>query len=168
MSGCKISWKSENYVLLEGEMDGDSPFHQIFQRPLPAVWIDFGGVRRVNSQGVRAWVKALAHAVAKLHFVNLPVCVMEQLALLPEFHGRCSDVNSFWAQYTCHSCRHEENFLLVVGRDIEPGLSEYIDGPERACSDCGRMMEFSHEPRVMLEFMKQMAAPQHHPSSQNK
>jgi hypothetical protein len=159
MSGCKISWKSENYVLLEGEMDGDALFHHIFLRPLPALWVDFGGIRRVNSQGVRSWVKALAQSEAVLHFVNLPVCVMEQFALVSEFRGKSSDVSSFWVQYTCHSCRRDENVLLVVGRDIEPGLSSYEDGPERACSDCGRGMEFAHDPGLILAFMKNMKLP---------
>jgi hypothetical protein len=165
MSSCKISWKSENYVLLEGEMDGDSLFCHIFQRALPAVWVDFGGIRRVNSQGVRSWVKALEQAHTRLHFVNLPVCVMEQFALVSEFRGKCSDVSSFWAQYTCHSCRRDESVLLVVGRDIEPGHSTYEDGPERNCSDCGRAMEFAHDPNLILAFMKQMGVPQTYPGT---
>jgi hypothetical protein len=159
MANCHFVWKSESYVRVEGSLDGNSPFHLLFEREQPALWIDFSGVERVNSQGVNAWVRTIAKQKTKIHFVNLPVCVMEPFSLLPEFRGKGADLSSFWALYTCHTCRRDDKVLLVVGRDIVPGLSQYEDGPERKCADCGRTMEFTHDPVSFLSFLEKLPLP---------
>lgn len=159
MTGCRFHWKSENYVFIEGEMDGNSQFNLLFDKGEPALWLDFSGVRRVNSLGVVAWIRAVEQKHCQIHYVNMPVCVMEQFTVLPAFRGKQSDVGSFWAQYTCNSCRRDESVLLVVGRDIEPGLLSYEEGPVRKCTDCGRPMEFGHDPELFLSFLTSMPHP---------
>lgn len=160
MATCKIFWREENYAFIEGGMDGSISFDEIFARPISDLWVDFCGVSRITSIGVLTWIRAVSKYRGKIHYVNVPMCVVEQFSMVSEFSGNNADVASFWALYACEHCRTEDTTLLLVGKDIQPGLAEYEDGPIRKCASCGRDMFFGHSPDVALSWLSKMPLPQ--------
>jgi hypothetical protein len=159
MATCQISWREENYASIEGDVGNNSNFDEIFTKVLPDIWVDLGGVSRMNSLGVHEWVKSVSKFGGAIHYVNVPMCVLEQFSVVREFSGKNADVASFWAQYACEHCRAEENVLLLVGKDIQPGLAEYEDGPLRKCPSCGHDMFFGHDPDTALAWLTKMPMP---------
>ncbi len=159
MAECRFTWRSENYVLVEGEMNGRGTFQELFSKPQSDLWLDMGGVTRINSLGVNNWVRSVAVFRGSIHYVNVPMCVLEQFSCIPEFRGKNADVGSFWAVYSCEHCHKDETMLLVVGKDLQPGQPEYEDAPSQACPTCGRTMFFDHDPRATLAFLSDMKIP---------
>jgi hypothetical protein len=160
MTECRFTWRSQSYVLIEGEMSGNGAFQEVFSQPQSDLWLDMGGVTRVNSLGVHNWVKSVSKFRGSIHYVNVPMCVLEQFSCIPEFRGRNADIGSFWAVYSCEHCHKDETMLLVVGKDIQPGLPVYDDAPSLNCPTCGCTMFFDHDPQATLSFFSDMKLPQ--------
>lgn len=157
MSGkCFITWLNDTYVKFTGVIDETVRFQETVAKFGSEVHLDFSGVTRINSCGVREWVRAVHNCKSLLRYVCAPALLVEQFSLIPEFLGAKGTVESFDAPYICDACGNEEVILLTVGKDIFAGLAEYPDGPKRNCSKCGTVLEFEHNPEIYLEFLKSM------------
>ena len=153
MKRCQIVWKDEKNVKLSGVIDEGTDFAELVDNLVEELWIDFGGVTRINSCGVREWTRVMHSITNRIHFINCTSAIVDQLSMIPEFIGQNCIVDSFEAHYVCDECGHEETYILEVGKDIKPGLDEYEEGPERSCPQCKAIMEFDHNPEVYLDFL---------------
>jgi hypothetical protein len=156
MNRCTIVWPGEKLVKVSGIIDETTMFEDTVAKFDENVWVDFSGVTRINSCGVRQWTRAIHTSAARIHYVNCPALIVDQFSMVPEFLGPNSEVETFEARYACESCGNEDILLLQVGKDVIPGQEEYLDGPEHKCSKCGSQMEFDHNPEVYLDFLREM------------
>jgi len=158
MNKCKIDWTDQKRVKISGVIDEFSSFAEVFNRNPTEIWIDFSGVTRINSSGIREWVQAVLGSSARLHMENCSAVMVDQFSMIPEFIGKNGVVESFFIHYLCDSCGHEEKKLTIVGKDINPG-DPYREALDEACPVCGGLMELDHNPDIYFAFLKFMKRP---------
>ncbi|KAB8033494.1 hypothetical protein [Fluviispira multicolorata] len=157
-SELSIKWKRDDYVSIAGIIDENANFSDLTNRKTDILYIDLKDVARINSSGVRKWVNAIEMLKeVELHYINCACSVVDQLSMVPEFIGRKCTVESFDAEYACETCNNTQIFTLVVGYDIEPGLTKYLDGPEKFCQKCKNRLEFNHNPDSYLFFLSKLS-----------
>ncbi len=155
MNKCKIEWVGKNKVQVSGVIDEFSSFDDLFNRGHKEIWIDFSGVTRINSSGIREWVQAVIASHAHLHMENCSAVMVDQFSMIPEFIGKNGVVESFYIHYICDTCGHEEKQLAVVGKDIDAG-DPHKDVADNPCSNCGGVLELDHNPDIYFAFLKFM------------
>jgi len=150
MSKHMLQWTPPSTLKVSGVVDEDVQFEPSVERFGTQATVDFSGVTRINSCGVRQWTKAIAGCPALIRYVDAPTLIVDQFSMVPEFLGPRSTVESFEARYVCNACSFEENVKLVVGRHVQKGSA---DAPEHPCGRCGQPSEMDHNPEVFLEFL---------------
>ncbi len=153
MAKATLTWDEPpvSRLRVKGAIDEDVAFEPWVARFAEEAIIDFSGVTRINSCGVRQWTKAVLTSRTLLRYVDAPSLIVDQFSMVPEFLGPRGRVESFQARYVCVSCGAEETVNLVVGVDVSPGPSPAP--PERSCLRCGSQSEFDHNPDVYLAFL---------------
>jgi len=153
MSRMVTEWKDEKTFVISGIIDESADFEKDALKFQEGTFVDFSGVTRINSCGVRQWIKAISPVKKTIQYINIPPIIVDQLSMVPEFAGSKAIFISFQALYVCEKCGHEETKLLYIGKDIEQGLKEYEEGPQHTCPKCHNIMEFDHSPEVYLSFL---------------
>ncbi len=141
MSGITWTIHSEGEttrVLLTGSVDEEADFKDLIRQLARSrtIRLDVGGVRRINSCGVREWINFI-HAIPPASAVEIENCtpvVVSQLNMINNFVG-AAKILSVHAPYVCLSCGREAAVLV----DVSGGRSALA--PVR-CSGCGEPMEF--------------------------
>jgi len=142
-----LTWRisrqgSEAVMILEGEFNDTADFRSLQQETLDSpLVVDFGGVTRINSTGLRVWM----NLVTKLNESGVQVCldrcsppIVGQLNLISNFAGEGGPgrVRSVFAPYHCASCDQEH--MELVDR------ASSADIPETSfCLSCGSATTFS-------------------------
>ena len=153
MSSCEIEWVSDNRVKISGVIDEHAVFDDMVKKFPAEVWLDFKDLSRINSCGVREWIKALMGCTTKIHYVNCPSVIVDQFSMIPEFLGEDAVVESFEAFYICDECSQEQSKILEVGKDIKLSAVGTPEGPEVICSNCGEIMDLDHDPMAYFSFL---------------
>lgn len=106
----------------------------------PVLVLDLAEVRRINSVGVREWIRAMKTIPTDVvvYWDNVSTAMVAQLNMIANFNGH-SRVRSFYAPYYCPACDLEQRFLLQVS-DVRGGGSP--TAPEHSCAECGGPLEF--------------------------
>lgn len=117
------------------------------------VILDLSGVRRVNSLGVREWIRfldALRKRVGERRVVleRCSVAIVQQLNMIATFRGT-AEVRSIFAPYRCPSC-HDDRELLV---DVSDPRAVDVP-PTIPCEGCGARMEFDDLLDVYISFLR--------------
>ncbi|SMF50197.1 hypothetical protein [Pseudobacteriovorax antillogorgiicola] len=157
MNRFEVKWIDSKTVKVLGTIDENFVFEDEVAKFKDEVYIDLQGVERINSCGVREWIKAILKTEAKIHFVNCSSVIVSQFSMIPEFLGKHGVVESFETQFVCDNCGHEESKILKVGKDIQPGQEIYEEGPEVECPECGSMMECDHNPELYFSFLSEVS-----------
>lgn len=135
-------------IALEGAIDDRANLLPVLeqanrQRQLA---LDLGGIKFINSIGVREWIKFLAAATKQnisLALHRVPVVIVHQLNLVPATRG--GTIHSFMVPYLCGDCDFETDFELTP--------SEAKTTPEKPCPDCKKSMTFRDPPAIYLGFL---------------
>ena len=141
-------------VELFGDFDETADLRDLASALHGPVAIDLGGIRRINSAGVREWiefVRDLPH-VTELHLVGCSKVSVAQLNLIENFRGPAR-VDSFWAPYSCRCGNEREILLEAHDRFGGPGLPT---APPVLC-DCGQIMELDELPDRYFLFLADRA-----------
>ena len=157
MKRYEIQWLDNKTVKISGTIDENFVFESEVAKFGPEVWVDLQGVERINSCGVREWIKAILTTESKIHFVNCSSVIVSQFSMIPEFLGKFGVVDSFETQFVCDHCGHELARVLKVGSDIQPGQEVYEEGPEIECPECGDSMECDHNPELYFSFLSEVS-----------
>ena len=153
MQGTTVTWVDEKTVSLSGFMNESCDFQPLVDRFPAEVWIDFKGVTRINSCGVREWINAIRKTKAIIHFVNCSSVIVDQISMIPEFIGKTGIVESFATMLVCDECGHEESRRFERGKDEVPTFTP--DGKlALPCPDCGAALELDQNPKVLEDFLK--------------
>ena len=130
------------------------------------LFIDLGGVERINSCGVRDWMDWIDQVSQPPVEVVLLECsppIVAQLNLVGGFAGRAA-VQSIQAPYYCEHCDREAVLVLSV--------SELLAAPRPAappapCDRCGQAMVFDDIEQSYFAFLRDVRPAHPHPALQS-
>jgi hypothetical protein len=115
--------------------------------------LDLGGIRFINSLGVREWIRlqqAAAAAGVKIELYRVAVVMVHQLNIVPATRGTAV-IHSFFAPYVCEECDAEHDMVLdqrlhedAIGKRTPPPMN---------CPECRHAMVFRDPPEIYLSFL---------------
>jgi len=122
-------------VKLEGSVEESVDFHQLIGEVGTSLIVNCRGVPRINSVGVKAWIKyfhSLSQNGTQLQFEECSTAIVEQINLISNF--TCGgQVTSIYVPFLCESCKHE-----LVGLFTTDQLKQMdFELPTLKCSKCG-------------------------------
>lgn len=136
-------------LVLAGELTESTDLGAILNETLsPPLVVDLGGVERINSCGLRAWIRLVIDLNAAGVPLILERCsppVVGQLNLISNFVGKEGEVRSVFAPFDCSSCDQEH--LELVHRHPDTPVPRNIP-----CPSCGGSAEFSDLPDLYFSF----------------
>jgi eukaryotic-like serine/threonine-protein kinase len=136
------------FVALAGDITEESDFSAILNATTPKVVMDLGEIRRINSTGVREWIKfvtSLARSGKQFKLVRCAVAIVHQLNMISNFRGG-GEVKSVLAPYYCADCDANHLHLIDVS---SPSVAIQQTLP---CPTCKGKMEFDELPDSYLSF----------------
>ncbi len=145
----------DGVYFVEGILDEHSPpvLNDLADRigKAPQATLDTGGVKRINSLGVRAWVEFMKKLAGKqVGFRRCSPAFVDQLNSISEFRGGAK-IESFLAPYVCESSGAVFYEELTVGKDIKKGDFAALNG--RPCKVCPKPLVFDDLPERYLLFL---------------
>jgi hypothetical protein len=150
-SGPALSWRVVDGGVFElaGEVDEHVDFSPLMSKLSGHVVFDLARLRRINSQGVRAWIDFLNDVpVRTLVFRRCSPAVITQVNMIANFRGPAT-IESFLAPYACDACGTEVEHLIEVADQRRRGPSV----PAVACPTCGSAMAFDDVADRYLSFL---------------
>lgn len=136
-------------AVLSGTLDEHSQLNQL-DALQGAVVINWRGVSRLNSCGVRDWIEWTKKIQStSLAYEECSMVVVKQLNAVPDFQGKAK-VLSFFAPYFCEACDQEAMALLKT-EQVKHGHA-----PQVQCPKCKKPMNFDAIPAQYLGFLKRI------------
>jgi anti-anti-sigma regulatory factor len=138
-------------VIVQGEIDETTDLRPALAPRTDTIVVDLGGVRRINSAGLREWlafVRKLDQEGKKLVLERCAPAIVGQINMLPEFIGDSGEVLSIMLPFCCLDCGGEKLTLMDLQ---EPG-SERLLNDSPTCPACGSLMEFDDVAETYLLF----------------
>ena len=139
-------------VTLDGKIDERFRGAAFAEALVGRVVLDLGGVTRVTSFGVRAWLEMMSDAAVRAPEIYLARCaepVAHQMSMIKGFAGG-GRVVSFHAPYRCERCGATFHRLLDVERDADAIAS--ARPPDAECARCGAPAVLDDDPGSYLAF----------------
>ena len=155
MAHCVIKWVASHEVEISGIVDEYADFAELSRCAQQSLTVDFAGVTRMNSLGIRSWIQTIMKYKIKLQLRNCSSVVVEQFSMIPEFMGKNGDVESFFVHYQCVGCDYETKVLMQPSSDIELSATPCVDLKMAApCPKCGEVLELDHDPDFYFTFLR--------------
>jgi len=138
-------------LVISGDLSEESELSGAAERAGGELEVDLGGVRRINSAGVREWVRfaRAAGRTARLTLHRCPVAFVSQMNMISNFTGGAR-VHSVQVPRICPGCGSAREDLVLVSA-LRAGLR---DGPP--CGRCGGAMELDVEEAEYFAFLSQV------------
>jgi anti-anti-sigma regulatory factor len=138
-------------VRLAGSIEENVNFDQLIGPPPAELWINTKEVPRINSVGVKGWIKYFQSAQAKgtkLKFFECSTAIVEQINLISNF--TCGGVvESIFVPFSCVGCKTE-----LVGLFKCDDLKRLqLKLPDLKCSKCGGKAAFDDIPEEFFGFL---------------
>jgi hypothetical protein len=141
-------------VKLVGSIEESVSFDQLIGYPAPPLvemHVNCKAVPRINSVGVKTWIKyfqAVKSRGIKLKFLECSTAIIEQMNFISNFH--CGgEVESLFVPFSCEKCHSE--LVGLFKRDMILKLQSKI--PPLKCSKCGNRAIFDDVPEEYFGFM---------------
>jgi anti-anti-sigma regulatory factor len=138
-------------VRLSGSIEENVSFDQLIGPPPPELHINCKEITRINSVGVKAWIKYFTNAQSKgtkLRFQDCSTAIVEQINLISNFTGGGA-VESIYVPFSCVGCRSE--LVGLFKTDDLKKLSFKL--PELKCSKCANKAVFDDIPEEYFAFL---------------
>jgi anti-anti-sigma regulatory factor/DNA-directed RNA polymerase subunit RPC12/RpoP len=138
-------------VRLAGSVEESVNFDQLIGPPPGELHVNVKEVPRINSVGVKAWIKYFQAAQSKgtkLKFVECSTAIVEQINLISNF--TCGgQVESIYVPFSCSGCKSE-----LVGLFKTEDLKKLqLKLPEIKCNKCGGKAVFDDIPEEYFGFL---------------
>jgi len=143
-------------VALTGDLTEHADFAAVRALESPEIVFDLRAVRRINSCGVREWIRlmeALRAARCALLLEHCSVPFVNQMNMIVNFVGDAR-VGSFYAPYLCERCDHEYVEFCELPAGGVPALRE-----STPCPRCGEAAPFDDIPDAYLLFVRSSRTP---------
>lgn len=134
----KVSKEQKGDVLIikfAGSIDETVHFDQAVGPVQGEVHVNTKEVVRINSVGVKSWIKYFQQLHAKgvkVHFVECSTSIVEQINLISNFTGG-GEVDSIYVPFACSNCNAE---LIALFRTSDLDRNDF-KLPELKCTKCG-------------------------------
>ncbi len=116
------------------------------------ILINLAKVTRINSCGVRDWVRWVQDLESRqntLHYLQCSASVVQQINQVNNFCGHRGTVVSFEAPYYCTVCAREQLETLSLAT-----VGATQTAPSAACEKCGELLEFDDLEDVYFNFTR--------------
>lgn len=138
-------------VRLAGSIEESVDFEKLLGDPQLEMHVYCREVKRINSIGVKAWIRYFSGAQkrgAKLKFFECSTAIVEQVNLISNFV--CGGtVESVFIPFCCNQCKSE-----LVGLFKSEDLKKIqLKVPDLKCSKCGGKAVFDDIPEEYLGFL---------------
>lgn len=143
-----------------GDINENADFSTVNLGAAKELVLDMGGIRMLNSVGLRSWllwIKSFANNCS-LVFTNCPRHVVDQMNILDGFLPLSARVETFFVPYYCENCDKTENILAHRGKDFMEATVDTKEGvsvPDEApCPVCNQAMEIDILKDRYFSFLK--------------
>jgi anti-anti-sigma regulatory factor len=138
-------------VRLTGSIEETVNFDQLLGLPPVEMEINCKEIPRINSVGVKAWIKYFQGCQAKgtkMRFTECSTAIVEQINLISNF--TCGGVvESIYVPFSCTSCKTE----LVGLFKTEDLKKQGLKLPDLKCTKCGNNAVFDDIPEEYFGFL---------------
>ena len=141
-------------VRIVGSVEENVNFEQVVGPCPPAnseMHVNCKGVTRINSVGVKSWIRYFQNIKAKgvnLKFVECSTTIVEQLNFISNFN--CGgEIISIYVPFSCDKCHTE--LVGLFKADVLKKLKYKV--PPLKCSKCGGQAVFDDVPEEYFAFM---------------
>ena len=138
-------------VRLSGSIEESVNFDKLIGPPPQELHVNCKEVPRINSVGVKGWIKYFQSAQAKgtkLKFLECSTAIVEQINLISNF--TCGGtVESIYVPFACTKCK-SELVGLFKSEDIK---RVQMKMPELKCTKCGDKALFDDIPEEYFGFL---------------
>ncbi len=138
-------------VRLVGSIEESVNFDEMIGATSQELVVNTKEVSRINSVGVKGWIKYFQSLKAKgtqLRFVECSTAIVEQINLISNF--TCGGtVESIYVPFACESCKSELVGLFRAADLKKSGMNI----PSVKCTKCGGTAEFDDIPEEYLGFL---------------
>jgi anti-anti-sigma regulatory factor/DNA-directed RNA polymerase subunit RPC12/RpoP len=138
-------------VRLAGSIEESVNFDQLIGPPPAELHVNCKEIPRINSVGVKAWIKYFQSVQAKgtkLVFKECSTAIVEQINLISNFTCGGS-VESIYVPFSCTGCKAE----LVGVFKTEDLRRLQLKLPDLKCSKCGGKAVFDDIPEEYFGFL---------------
>ncbi|MCC7442907.1 MAG: hypothetical protein IT285_14840 [Bdellovibrionales bacterium] len=138
-------------VKLNGSIEESVDFNQLIGETPKELHVNCRGVPRINSVGVKSWIRYFQAVAAKgvtLKFVECSTAIVEQINLISNF--TCGgEVVSIFVPFMCEGCKSE-----LIGMFQVSALKQLkFELPTLKCSKCGGQAVFDDIPEEYFNFL---------------
>lgn len=138
-------------VRLTGSIEESTNLSSLIGPPPKELHVNCKEVPRINSVGVKAWIKYFSDAQAKgsrIKFQECSTAIVEQINLISNF--TCgAQVESIYVPFSCQTCKME-----LVGLFKTEDLKKLqLNLPDLKCSKCGGKATFDDIPEEYFSFL---------------
>lgn len=137
-------------IRLSGAVDELANLDQLIGPPAPEMHVYCREVKRINSVGVKNWIRYFTSAKnrgSKLRFLECSIPVVEQINLISNFLAG-GEIESLYVPYSCGKCKSELIGLFKVADLRNIGFKV----PNLTCSKCGDKAVFDDIPEEYFAF----------------
>ena len=140
------------HVRLSGSIEESVNFDQLIGPPPVEMFVNCKEVPRINSVGVKGWIKYFQTCQSKgtkLHFQECSTAIVEQVNLISNF--TCGGaVESILVPFSCTNCKAE-----LVGLFKTEDLKKLnMNVPDLKCTKCGGKAVFDDIPEEYFGFLE--------------
>lgn len=142
------AWKID----LAGVIDEDADFNPHSLNGAPAVRLELGNIKSINSCGIREWIKWVGTAgTAPVEYHHCPKIIVDQINMVQGFLPTTGKVLSFYVPYYSDDSGTEKNVLFTHGKEFsEKGL----EAPPEIKDESGNPMEMDVVEAKYFKFLK--------------
>lgn len=106
-------------VHMAGIIDEDVDFSQFNISGNQDIEVELGGLKSINSCGIREWIKWIGTAGnAQISFVNCPKVIVDQINMVDGFLPSTGKVTSFYVPYYNDETGDEKSVLFRYGSEF--------------------------------------------------
>jgi hypothetical protein len=138
-------------IRLAGNLDETSNLDQLIGAPQPEMQLFLKELKRINSIGVKSWIRYFQGAKSKgskLKLLECSTAVVEQINLISNFSCG-AEIESIYVPFCCTQCKSELVGLFKTGDLKRIGLKI----PALKCSKCGGSAVFDDIPEEYFAFL---------------
>ena len=149
----RIQWKVDKQgshlsVTFDGEVNEAVAFEECLEQLTAhtgTLNLDLAGIRRLNSAGVREWVKFMrslseTEQIEEITYTRCSLAIVAQINMIKGFQGRAKIV-SVYAPYSNEETGEEDQRLLEVADIKDPMNPPTFDDPEGGVWELDEMPE---------------------------
>lgn len=144
----------QTVVKISGSIEENVDFEELIGKPNGSLVVNCKGIPRINSVGVKAWIKFFQSLTARgvqLRFEECSTAIVEQINLISNF--TCGgEVVSIYVPFSCEQCKTELVGLFQVADLLKMGM----EIPPLSCSKCGGEAVFDDIPEEYFNFLEDL------------